>query len=101
MAAVVQEVQEEGETEYVYAVVRQRDCDDTYYPPYHDVLAMYKNLERAIEDTRARAHRMYDPEDPEEKTVHIIDRYQYADTRGYSHSKVVFVMINLDEEVIE
>lgn len=39
----------------VYIVYRQRECDDPYYPPYQDALAVFKSQDAAVEKAKAYA----------------------------------------------
>jgi hypothetical protein len=91
----------ECEHDKVYALVSERPCDDPYYPPYHDVIAVFHSLERAMESTRQRAAKAYDPEYPNELVVYFVEEYTLADETGSSYTKVVFQMVGLQEEEIK
>jgi len=51
---------EESESEFdfdFYNIYMQRDCDDPYYPPYNDIIGVYKYKENAIKSAKERFYK--------------------------------------------
>lgn len=64
-------------SEKFYIVFSQRDCDDPYYPPYADVIRVYKSKEKAIEHARRIRKRTKKYSRPED--CYYVEEYEFQD----------------------
>jgi hypothetical protein len=76
---------------FVYIVYRQRECDDPYYAPYTDVLAVYRSEEAAVEKAKAYAEKW--KEDMTRNDCFYVIEHSFADEGvGKGLTRDVFVI---------
>jgi len=74
---------------FVYIVYRQRECEDPYYMPYTDVVAVYRSQDAAVEKAKAYAEEW--KEDMTRNDCFYVIEHSFAD-EGKGSRRDVFLI---------